>query len=227
MNDLLEFVDGLGISLPAEWVSNIEAYYELMMERNQICNLTRITDYKEYLFKHIADSLLVYKAFPELTDDMYRLLDLGCGAGVPGIPLALTFPNLLCTEVDARRKKVEAVHFFIEELELENAEAVHANGFELSNTEEYNEQIDIVIARAVGHTAKIVQQTRRFLVPGSGIIIACKTPQQLEDEKDELYDEIRKRQIKLKAKASEIYELPFDYGSRQFWILTQDGKPKR
>ena len=175
----------------------------------------------------MADSLLAVKVLPELAYEPLRVLDLGCGPGIPGLILALTFPKLLCSEVDSRRKKVEAVQGFINDLGLDNAEAIHANGFELSHTAEYGEQIDVVIARAVGTTDKIIHQSRRFLTPGVGVILAYKTPHQIDEERDVVSREICKRSNKLKAERSSKFELPLDYGHRQFWLLKQAGRVRR
>lgn len=226
MDELLKFVETLDIELPEGWAGRIEMLHELIVDANKRCNLTRIIDFRDYLFKHVADSLLAVKALPELAYDPMRVLDLGCGPGIPGLILALTFPKLLCSEVDARRKKVDAVSGFIRDLDLENAEAVHANGFELSHTAEYKGQIDVVIARAVGTTDKIIHQTRRFLVPKDGLVLAYKTPQQIDEERELVAREACKRAHKLKAETSDEFELPYGYGRRQFWLLTQSGRVK-
>ncbi len=205
----------------------IDQYYQLLTERNKVCNLTRIIDYQDFLYKHVADSLMICKVYPEIQHASVRVLDIGCGGGVPGIILAITFPNLLCTEVDSTGKKAMSVHGFIEEMGLDNAEAIQANAFELSHTADYGEQIDLVVARAVGHSAKMINQGRRFLAPGSGRMILYKTPGQLEKEREEVQREVRKKQFKLSAVASDVFELPDELGSRQFWMFEQAGRTRR
>ncbi len=227
MKRLLAFLSDLGIAVPDDWPATIDRFYELLLERNRICNLTRITDYQDFLYKHVADSLLATLVMPELTEEPLRVLDVGCGAGIPGLILAITYPNLLCSEVDSKHKKAAAVQHFIETLEIENAEAVQGNAFELSNTPLYNEQIDVVIARAVGRSPKLIQQSRRFLTPDTGLILAYKTPQQIDEERLDVQNEGKKRQHKLKAEASREFQLPGEYGRRQFWVMRQAGRPKR
>lgn len=224
MKRIRRFLESRCVVVEDDWSERVEAYYNLLIERNKQVNLTRIVDYEDYLIKHVLDSLLIVDVWPQIKTTPYRMLDIGCGGGVPGLILAITFPHLLCSEVDSKHKKAAAVHDFIETLGIENAEALQANALELSHTVEYREQIDIVIARAVGHTCKLMNQARRFLTPEDGVLIAYKTPTQIDKEREEVQREAQKRNLKLGVEASRVLELPDGVGSRQFWIMRQKGR---
>ena len=117
--DLME----LGITLTAEQIQKFIRYYEMLTEWNEVMNLTAITDYDEVMKKHFIDSLSLVKAY-DLSGDI-SVIDIGTGAGFPGLPLKIAFPNLKITLLDSLQKRVKFLNAVIEELSLTNIETIH------------------------------------------------------------------------------------------------------
>ncbi|MEM7236113.1 MAG: 16S rRNA (guanine(527)-N(7))-methyltransferase RsmG, partial [Planctomycetota bacterium] len=215
----LAFTRELGVALPEDYEVRIEHFYAELLKANDECNLTRITDREDFLLKHVVDSLLAPLAFPALATETLQIADVGCGGGIPGIPLALAFPGLACTEIDSVAKKIERVDRFLRELGLSSSRAIAGRARELARQDEHLGAYDVVIARAVSETPKLIKECRRLLRPG-GALLAYKTPEQLESERTLVEREAKK--AKLSVRTSDIYRLPQDAGSRQFWILASD-----
>ena len=141
INDLKEW----NINISDEQLNLFKRYTALLLEWNEKINLTAITDINDIYKKHYLDSLSLIKCIDDLGDKEYTLLDLGTGAGFPGIPLKIMFPNLKITLVDSLRKRVDYLNLVIDELGLENISAIHARAEVLAHDEKYREQYDIVV----------------------------------------------------------------------------------
>ena len=135
--------------LPSNWENSISEFYQQIYEANKKVNLTRIISYTDFLYKHIADSLLIKAAFSEIDNRNLKVIDVGCGGGIPGIPLAITFPKLSLMEIDSKKKKITAVDSMIRGLALENCFSIAGRAGELSRNKKFKFQYDVAIARAV------------------------------------------------------------------------------
>jgi 16S rRNA (guanine527-N7)-methyltransferase len=203
-----------GIEPPDEFEARMRKLHELLLIANQRQNLTRITDYRDFLVKHILDSLLVLAVVPELRTSPLEVLDLGCGGGFPGLPLAMTCPDSQFTELDSTKKKIVAVQSFIDDLGLDNCDAVQARGNEYGHR--FPRSCDIVLARAVSVGAKIIAESQKLLNRG-GRLIAYKTPASVEKERPETLEAAR--QANVRVRSSKVFELPDGAGERQFLII--------
>lgn len=201
---------------PPGWEERVEAFYEALVAANREVNLTRITSREDFWIKHVADSLLLVHAWPELARGPRRVLDLGCGGGIPSIPLALTFPDLEVVGVDSVAKKIDRVRSMARELGLENFEARAGRGRELGRDRAYTQSFDLAIARAVAETPRLLPECRHFLKP-DGRLIAYKTPEQIESERALVEREARK--LGFLPTVSPVFHLPEGAGQRQFWHL--------
>lgn len=152
---LRQGLDALGLELPATAVDRLLAYRDLLLKWNRTYNLTALKDPEQMLVQHLLDSLAIlpWVAGPEL-------LDVGSGAGLPGIPLAIARPDLRVTLVDAVQKKAAFQRQAAIELGLANVEARHARVEALSG------QYGIITARAFAELAEFVRLTRPLLAPG-------------------------------------------------------------
>ncbi|MFN3361989.1 MAG: 16S rRNA (guanine(527)-N(7))-methyltransferase RsmG [Pseudanabaenaceae cyanobacterium] len=130
---------------PAEIVK-FQQLYDLVLVGNQVQNLTRITEPTDFWEKHIWDSLRGVKPFWHATN--LRVIDVGTGAGFPGLPIAIVFPSWHLTLLDGTLKKIRFVNAAIEKLGLANAIGVHGRAEELGK--HYHQQFDLVLIRAVG-----------------------------------------------------------------------------
>ena len=159
-------------------VGNIEKFIEdcsllkkILTSENKKYNLTRIREDSDYWNKHIADSLSVVSAFPELKENNYKIADVGCGAGFPSLVLAIAFKNLKLTAIDSIQKKTNFVQLAAKQLELNNLDVIWGRARELK----INEQFDYVTARAVAEPIKIFKECRKF-INQNGKIIIFQTP---------------------------------------------------
>ena len=147
-------------------------YYHKMVEVNKVMNLTAITEYEEVLEKHYLDSVMVSK-FVDWKEDA-TVIDMGTGAGFPGIPLKILYPNLKVTLVDSLNKRVKFLGEVIDELGLENIEAIHARAEELGKNLDYREQFDFCVSRAVASLPILLELCIPF-VKKNGCFIAYKS----------------------------------------------------
>lgn len=149
---------------------------ERMLEVNKSLNLTAIKDEKSIILKHYADSITISSHIPEGS----RLMDVGCGAGFPTIPLAIFRPDLDITALDGTAKRIKYVDETAKMLGLSNVTAVSARAEELANTADYRECFDVVTARAVASLPVLCELCLPFVKVG-GVMIAMKA-QQADDE---------------------------------------------
>ena len=156
-------------------------YMNLILEWNEKINVTAIKDGNEFVVKHFIDSLIV----SNFVTNANKILDIGTGAGFPGIPLKIYNPNIDFTLIDSVNKKITVLNDVIEKLNLKNIEALHIRAEELAQNLKYREQYDIVTTRAVSNLATIAEYMLPFVKIG-GKAICMKGPnidQELEKSK--------------------------------------------
>ncbi len=217
-----------GLDKDNRFLKGVEAYYNELMEINSQLNLTRITDPEEFWVKNILDALLIAYEVPELIgsdlENYVSVVDIGCGGGIPLIPLSIAFPYCEFTGFESRRKKAFYLMEQIESLGLKNCSVYPFRAIEASRKEEFTGQADIVTARAVARIEKLVPETVKFLAP-KGRMVFYKTPSQLEEEGDSAV--VAAKKAKLQMTVSDVIDLPGEYGSRQFAILKHKQRNRR
>lgn len=160
---------------------NFNKYMDLLLEWNEKINLTAITDKDEIILKHFIDSLTIEKYIK----DNDKVIDLGTGAGFPGIPLKIKNESIDITLVDSLNKRVNFLNEVIKELNLKNITAIHSRIEDLAHDKNYREKYDVVTSRAVANMSTLVEYMLPFAKIG-GICICMKGPnvdEELENAK--------------------------------------------
>jgi len=159
MENLIEGANELGIELDARQVEQFELYFQDLAEWNTRINLTAITDYHAVQVKHFLDSLTIALAFSgqEVTEPDFSIVDVGTGAGFPGLPLKILFPQPRLVLLESTAKKVTFLQHIIRKLELENVEVVSSRAEEAARLPLYREQFALVLSRAVASLPTLVE----------------------------------------------------------------------
>ena len=173
MQRLMVGVAALGLRLTPEQQAAFQLYYEELVAWNQKFNLTAITEYEQVQIRHFLDSLsclLAEEARLALNRPNARVIDVGAGAGFPGIPLKLVCPGISLTLLEATGKKVTFLEHIVARLELRRVSAIKARAEELAYDPAHREQYDLALARSVAELAVVVEYTLPFCRIGGWVI---------------------------------------------------------
>ncbi len=156
------------ITLTDIQLNQFAQYYEMLIEKNKVMNLTAITEFDEVIEKHFLDSISL-GAVIDLTQPL-KVLDLGTGAGFPGIPLKIVYPGLQITLADSLNKRILFLQEVIEALGLEGIEAVHGRAEEMARNVTFREHYDLCVSRAVANLSTLSEYCLPFVVTGGKFI---------------------------------------------------------
>lgn len=161
-------LDELQITLSEEQVNRFMKYYEMLIEKNKVMNLTAITEFDEVIEKHFLDSISLIKV--KNLNQKLSVLDLGTGAGFPGIPLKIAFPELEVTLVDSLNKRILFLQEVIAELNLKNVSATHERAEIIANNPNFREKFDLCVSRAVANLSTLSEYCLPFVKVGGQFI---------------------------------------------------------
>ena len=162
----------LKLELTEKQIEQFLIYYEMLIEKNKVMNLTAITEYDEVIEKHFLDSISLCQVY-DLSKPV-TILDMGTGAGFPGIPLKIAFPEVEITLADSLNKRIKFLDEVIEALGLEKVTTVHARAEELARNKEHRESYDVVVSRAVANLSTLGEYCIPFVKQG-GCFISYKS----------------------------------------------------
>ena len=213
--EFLEELAKLGINLTNDQIDKLARFYQLLVTWNEKINLTTIIKEEEVYLKHFYDSLTLIKVV-DLRQHL-TVLDVGTGAGFPGIVLKIVFPNLKITLLDSLTKRINYLNEIIKELDLHDIETV------CSRCEDYTkinrEKYDLVVARAVSHL-KILSEMIIPTVKVNGYFIAMKA--NLNDELEKTIPMLKKLNSELKE--IKEFSLPIENSKRTLVVIKKNAK---
>ena len=214
----------LPVLLSEEQKRSFYIFYQDLVEKNKVMNLTSITDEKDVILKHFADSIALILAVPDLKEKKYKTLDLGTGAGFPGIPLAITYPEMELTLADSLNKRILFIKEETEKLGLKNVKAVHTRAEDLAKDQAYREQYDLCVSRAVANLSTLSEYCIPF-IHINGFFIPYKSG----NVDEEIKVSSKAMQIlKSKLENKILYSLPEDAGERTLLMIRKvDSTPKK
>lgn len=166
---LLEQCGALGLHPDERQTAQFMDYYEYLIHINEVMNLTAVTEYEEVVIKHFADSLSLVKVLPH-PEAYDTYLDLGTGAGFPGVPLKIMFPDIRLVLADSLNKRIRFLNEVIAICGFENVSTVHGRAEELARKKEYREQFDICVSRAVANLSSLSEYCLPFVKEGGKFI---------------------------------------------------------
>lgn len=202
-NDL----ESLGVSLQESQVESFLIYYELLLEWNRVMNLTGITEYDDVFKKHFVDSLSLVRAY-DVTKNA-AVIDVGTGAGFPGLALKIAFPQLQLTLLDSLNKRIQFLNVVIEKLNLSGVEAIHGRAEDLAKPGNLREKYDLCVSRAVANLSTLSEYCLPFVREG-GLFISYKS-EKVSEETTAAENAVSllggriKEQVKFQLPNSDIY----------------------
>ena len=204
-------MNSIGIELTNSQLNAFETYYDMLIDRNKVMNLTAITEFDEVMDKHFLDSIYLFRSIKLEAD--YKLIDIGTGAGFPGIPLKIVFPELKITLLDSLNKRVGFLNDVIDELNLNDIEAIHGRAEDIARDKAYRASYDIAVSRAVANLSTLSEYCLPFVKIG-GKFVSYKSG----DCADEV-DNAKAAIHLLGGKINKIDEFSYSNNSRSFIVI--------
>ena len=215
----LNELKNIDVELSEKQLEQFRIYYEMLVEKNKVMNLTGITEWEEVLEKHFLDSISLIRVY-NLRQNI-SVIDMGTGAGFPGVPLKIAFPELRVTLADSLNKRVLFLKEVIDALELKDIEAIHGRAEDLARDKKYREQYDLSVSRAVANLSTLTEYCLPFVKIG-GQFVSYKS-----GEVDAEVSESKSAVFLLGGKVKEVVKFELGESGRSFIVIDKvNGTPK-
>lgn len=168
MSEIKEVFDKMHIELPDGALELLNRYYEMLIDTNKVMNLTTITEYSEVVIKHFADSAAI-GCITDMNGNI-DVIDVGTGAGFPGIVLKIVYPQLSVVLLDSLNKRVNFLKNVITELGLTDISAIHGRAENIARNKDYREKFDLCVSRAVANMSSLSEYCLPFVKVGGRFI---------------------------------------------------------
>ncbi len=200
-------LQSLGISLSEKQIEQFFTYYEMLVKWNEFMNLTAITEYDEVMKKHFIDSISLINAYD--VSKKVSVIDVGTGAGFPGLALKIAYPNLQVTLLDSLNKRIQFLNEVIDKLGLSGVETIHGRAEDFAKAGKLREKFDLCVSRAVANLSTLSEYCLPFVKVG-GQFISYKS-EKITEEMTAAENAIRilggkvKNQVEFQLPESDIY----------------------
>lgn len=184
-----ELFSNYNIEVNNEQVEKFDNYYRLLIEWNKKVNLTAITNYEDVIKKHFLDSILLLKVYSKDLFTSKNIIDVGTGAGFPGLPLAIMLPDAEFTLVDSLNKRIEFLKEVIDILKINNITLIHSRAEELGINSDHREKYDICVSRAVAALPLLLEYCSPFIKKEGVLYLykSLKVEEEIESSKNSLF----------------------------------------
>lgn len=179
-NLLMDSLSKMDFNIDEEKINQLNKYYEMLVEKNKVMNLTAITEYDEVVIKHFVDSLAISKVYDMIP--IKNIIDVGTGAGFPGMVLKIFYPDIQFTLLDSLNKRVGFLKEVADELSLNKIESVHGRAEDYARQTNHREKYDLCVSRAVANLSTLAEYSLPFVKKG-GYFVAYKAEDCLDEVK--------------------------------------------
>lgn len=191
-----QMLDELKIPYTSNMIEQFHQYYEILNEWNKVMNLTGITEYEDVVSKHFVDSVSIKKAVK--MENVNTIIDIGTGAGFPGIPIKIVYPHIHICLLDSLNKRIQFLNKVIEILRLKNIETIHGRAEDYAKQKQYREKYDLCVSRAVANLSSLSEYCLPYTQIG-GRFVSYKS--------GDIDDEIKKSEKAIKTLGGSIKKI--------------------